>query len=143
MYLLAGRCGWLENMSNRVGIASLVLGALFAIGNYVRGDGSWNLFVWRWFGIYESLMCIFISFGLLWLFREYANVSGRFLRWCSAQSYGAYIFHMILMLALQNTTDGVWMGALGKFFFIGIVSTVISFVFTWLVRMIPGVKKVI
>lgn len=141
--VLAGRCGWLENMSNRVGIASLVLGAFFAIGNYVRGDGSWNLFVWRWFGIYESLMCIFISFGLLWLFREYANVSGRFLRWCSAQSYGAYIFHMILMLALQNATDGVWMGALGKFFFIGIVSTVISFVFTWLIRMIPGVKKVI
>ena len=112
-------------------------------GNYVRGDGAWNGFVWRWFGIYESLMCVFISFGLLWLFREYANWSGRFWRWSAEQSYGAYVFHMLLMLVLQNLTDGIWMGAFGKFLFIGVVSTVISFVFTWLVRKIPGVKKVL
>ena len=130
-------------MSNRVGVAALTLGLLFAIGNYVRGDGAWNGFVWRWFGIYESLMCVFISFGFLWLFREYANGSGRFWQWCAAQSYGAYIFHMLLMLVLQHLTDGIWMGALGKFLFIGAVSTVISFGFTWLVRLIPGVKKVL
>ena len=141
--VLAGRCGWLEKMSNSTGIASLVLGILLAIGNYVRGDGAWNGFVWRWFGIYESLMCVFISFGLIWLFREYANCSGRFRRWCAAQAYGAYVFHMLLMLVLQNATDSLWLGAFGKFLFIGIVSTVISFVFTWLVRMIPGVKNVI
>ena len=50
---------------------------------------------------------------------------------------------MILMLVLQNLTDGLWMSAFGKFFFIGVVSTVISFAFTWLVRMIPGVKRVL
>ena len=141
--VLAGRCGWIEKMSNRMGASALTIGLLFAIGNYVRGDGAWNGFVWRWFGIYESLMCVFISFGLLWLFREFANWSGRFWRWSAAQSYGAYVFHMLLMLVLQNLTDGLWMGAFGKFLFIGVVSTVISFVFTWLVRMIPGVKKVL
>ena len=50
---------------------------------------------------------------------------------------------MLLMLVLQNLTDGIWMGAFGKFLFIGVVSTVISFGFTWLVRLIPGVKKVL
>ena len=99
--------------------------------------------MWRWFGIYESLMCVFISFGLLWLFRECGNWSGRFWRWCAEQSYGAYIFHMLLMLVLQNLTDDLWLGAFGKFLFIGVVSTVVSFTFTWLVRQIPGVKKVI
>ena len=99
---------------------------------------------WIWpFGIYESLMCIFISFWLLWLFREFANWSGRFWRWCSAQAYGAYVFHLLLMLVLQFATDGLWLGAFGKFLFIGVVTTVLSFVFTWLVRMIPGVGKVI
>ena len=83
---------------------------MFAIGNYVRGDGAWNGFVWRW---------------------------------CAAQSYGAYVFHMLVMLVLQNATDSLWMGAFGKFLFIGIVSTVISFVFTWLVRTVPGVKRVL
>ena len=141
--VLAGRCGWLEKMSNCTGASSLAVGILFAIGNYIRGDGAWNGFVWRWFGIYESLMCIFISFGLLWLFREFANWNGGPWRWCAAQSYGAYVFHLLLMLVLQNATDGLWLGAFGKFLFIGIVTTVLSFVFTWLVRMIPGVRKVI
>lgn len=143
MGVLAGRCGWIEKMGRGVGAASLALGVLFAVGNYVRGDGPWSAFVWRWFGIYESLMCVFISFGLLWLFRECGNWGGRFWKWCAAQSYGAYVFHMILMLALQHAVDGVWMGAFGKFLFVGVVSTVLSFGFTWLVRLIPGVKKVL
>ena len=141
--VLAGRCGWIEKMGRGAGAASLALGVLFAVGNYVRGDGAWSGFVWRWFGIYESLMCVFISFGLLWLFRECGNWGGRFWKWCAAQSYGAYVFHMILMLALQHAVDGVWMGAFGKFLFVGVVSTVLSFGFTWLVRLIPGVKKVL
>ena len=141
--VLAGRCGWLEKMEHRVGIASLALGILLAFGNYVRGDGAWNGFVWRWFGIYESLMCVFISFGLLWLFREFANGSGSFQRWCAAQSYGAYIFHMLLMLILQNATDSLWLGAFGKFIFIAVVTTVLSFVFTWIFRLIPAVRKVL
>ena len=139
--VLAGRCGWFEKMSNPVGAASLGIGILLAVGNYVRGEGAWNGFVWRWFGIYESLMCVFISFGLLWLFREFANWGGRFWRWCAAQSYGAYVIHLPLILMLQQATDSIWMGAFGKFLFIGVISTVLSFVLTWLVRMIPGVRS--
>jgi len=47
------------------------------------------------------------------------------------------------MLVLQFATDGIWMGAFGKFVFIGVVSTIASFVFTWLLRLIPGVKSVL
>ena len=32
-------------------------------------------------------------------------------------------------------------GAFGKFMFIGVVTTIASFGLTWLLRMIPGVKK--
>ena len=141
--ILACRFKWLEKMTNGTGLATLLIGVALAAGNYLRDGGAWNAFVWKWFGIYESLMCIFISFGLLWLFRQYASASSRFLRWCAAQSYGAYVFHLLLMLVLQNAFDGVWMGAFGKFLFIGIVTTILSFVLTWLVRMIPGVKRVI
>ena len=38
--VLAGRCGWLEKMSHRVGASALAIGLLFALGNYVRGDGN-------------------------------------------------------------------------------------------------------
>ena len=141
--ILAYRFQWLKKMGNGVGLTALLIGAALAAGNYLRDGGSWNAFVWEWFGIYESLMCVFISFGLIWLFRECVSATSRFWQWCAAQSYGAYVFHLILMLVLQNAVDGVWMGAFGKFLFIGVVTTILSFLLTWIVRMIPGVKKVL
>ncbi len=141
--ILAYRFCWLDKMTNRTGVVALVIGGLLAIGNYVRQDGAWNDFVWRWFGIYESLMCVFICFGLLWLFREKVNMGNKTLSWLSAQSYGAYIFHLPLMICIQNVFDGVWMGAFGKFMFIGVVTTLLSFFLTWLLRLLPGVKRII
>ena len=141
--ILAYRFKWLDKMSNSTGFTVLLIGIALAVGNYLRDGGAWNVFVWQWFGIYESLMCVFISFGLMWLFREFVSTTSRFWQWCAAQSYGAYVFHLILMIILQNAVDSIWMGAFGKFLFIGIVTTILSFLLTWIVRMIPGVKRVL
>ena len=141
--ILAYRFQWLDKMSNGTGITALLIGVALAVGNYLRDGGPWNAFVWQWFGIYESLMCVFISFGLIWFFRQFISATSRFWQWCAAQSYGAYVFHLLLMIVLQNIVDGIWMGALGKFLFIGIVTTILAFVLTWFVRMIPGVKRVL
>ena len=65
------------------------------------------------------------------------------MKWCAAQSYGAYVFHLLLMLGIQFATDTIWMGACGKFIFIGISTTLVSYLLTWLVRMIPGMKAVL
>ena len=141
--ILAYRFQWLDKMSNSVGYMVLLIGIALAMGNYLRDGGPWDAFVWQWFGIYESLMCVFISFGLLWLFREYGSWHSKFWQWCAVQAYGAYIVHLLLMIALQNVVDGIWMGAFGKFMFIGVITTIASFGLTWLLRMIPGVKKVL
>ena len=141
--ILAYRFQWLNKMSNGTGMTALLIGIALAVGNYLRDGGPWNAFVWQWFGIYESLMCVFISFGLIWFFRQFISATSRFWQWCAAQSYGAYVFHLLLMIVLQNIVDGIWMGAFGKFLFIGIVTTILAFVLTWLVRMIPGVKRVL
>ena len=141
--ILAYRFQWLDRMGNGTGFTTLLIGVALAVGNYLRDGGAWNDFVWQWFGIYESLMCVFISFGLMWLFREFVSTTSRFWQWCAAQSYGAYVFHLLLMIVLQNVVDSIWMGAFGKFFFIGIVTTILSFLLTWIVRMITGVKRVL
>ena len=130
-------------MSNSVGFTALLIGVALAVGNYLRDGGPWNAFVWQWFGIYESLMCVFISFGLIWFFRQFICGTSKIWQWCAAQSYGAYIFHLLLMIILQNIVDGIWMGAFGKFLFIGVVTTILSFLLTWIVKMIPGVKRVL
>ena len=143
MGILAYRFQWLNKMSNSTGFTTLLIGIALAVGNYLRDGGSWNAFVWQWFGIYESLMCVFISFGLMWFFRQFVCSTSRFWQWCAAQSYGAYVFHLLLMIVLQNVVDSIWMGAFGKFLFIGIVTTILAFLLTWIVRMIPGVNRVL
>ena len=141
--ILAYRFQWLDKMSDGVGLTALLVGIALAIGNYLRDGGPWDAFVWQWFGIYESLMCVFISFGLIWFFRQFVSTTSRFWQWCAAQSYGAYVFHLLLMIVLQNVVDGIWMGAFGKFLFIGVVTTILAFLLTWVVRTIPGVKQVL
>ena len=141
--ILSYRFQWFGKMSNGTGLTALLIGVALAVGNYLRDGGPWNDFVWQWFGIYESLMCIFICFGLIWLFREFISGTSRFWQWCAAQSYGAYVFHLLLMIILQNIVDSIWMGAFGKFLFIGVVTTILAFGLTWIVKMIPGVKKVL
>ena len=143
MGVLAYRFQWFDKMSNSTGFTTLLTGVALAVGNYLRDGGPWNDFVWQWFGIYESLMCVFISFGLIWLFREFVSGTSRFWQWCAAQSYGAYVFHLLLMIVLQNVVDSIWMGAFGKFLFMGVVTTILAFLMTWIVKMIPGVKRVL
>ena len=141
--VLAYRGQWLTGMNNRTGAISLLIGSALAIGDYVRNDGAWNNFVCQWFGIYESLLCVFFSVGLLWLFREFVNGTNAFQNWCSQQAYGAYIVHLFVLLAIQNATDGIMLPGIVKFIIIGSVASVISFVVTYLLRLVPGVKKVL
>ena len=141
--ILTHRFKWLDKITNTTGYSALMIGLLFSIGIYLRDGGWWNDFVATWFGIYESLLCVFISFGLLWLFRRYFNGTSAFMQWCAAQSYGAYIVHLLLMIGLQFMVDDVWMGAFGKFVFIGTVTTIESFLLIWLLRKIPGVKTIL
>lgn len=141
--VLAYRGQWLTKMDNRIGAVSLLIGSALAIGDYVRNDGEWNNFVYQWFGIYESLLCVFFSVGLLWLFREFVNGTNAFQNWCSQQAYGAYIVHLFVLLAVQNATDGLALPGIVKFLIIGSVASVISFIVTYLLRLIPGVKKVL
>ena len=141
--VLAYRGQWLTEINNRTGAISLLIGSALAIGDYVRNDGEWNNFVCQWFGIYESLLCVFFSVGLLWLFREFVNGTNAFQNWCSQQAYGAYIVHLFVLLAVQNMTDSLVLPGIVKFFIIGSVASVISFIVTYLLRLIPGVKKIL
>lgn len=141
--VLAYRGQWLTEMKNRTGAISLLIGSALAIGDYVRNDGAWNNFVYQWFGIYESLLCVFFSVGLLWLFREFVNGTNDFQNWCSQQAYGAYIVHLFALLAVQNATDSIMLPGIVKFLIIGSVASIVSFVVTYLFRLIPGVKKVL
>lgn len=131
--LLASHRSALENISDKSGITCLAAGLLLAAGNYLRAGGAWDGFVTKWFGFYESLMCVSISFGLVWLFRRCFNGSNSFTRWCCARAYTVYIIHLPLMVALQFATDGMISRPIPEFFFIAVCTTVLSFGLAYLI----------
>ena len=141
--VLCYRFQWLDNMKNNTGTISLGAGIALVIGNYLREGGAWDDFVSEWFGIYESLLCVFISFGILWAFRECVNRTNGWWEWCARQSYGAYIFHLFILLAIQYATDSIQLPGMAKFLLIGVLTSVFSFFFTGLIRKLPLVKRVI
>ena len=135
--VLAGRGDRFNKMTKGVGLTSLILGLLLCAGNYLRGNGAWNGFVNKWFGVYESLLCVFLCLGLVWLFRTVGNWSGKFWQWSAAQAFGAYIIHLFVLLIVENLLDSIWLGAVGKYLLVLALATTGSFVITWLFRLIP------
>ena len=141
--IISYRYQWFDRIKNSTGLCALVIGIALMIGNLLRDNGPWNDFVTEWFGIYESLFCVFFCFGLLWFIGKYANHTNHFLNWCAQQSYGAYVIHLFVLLGIQYATDQVQAVGIIKFLFIGTLTTILSFYLTSLIRKIPGVKRVI
>lgn len=141
--VMAGCYDWFEKMTDTLGCGLLIVGILFCIGNYLRGDGFWGGFVYNWFGFYESFLCVTFCVGLVWLFKNAANWSSGFWRWTSCQTFGAYIVHLFVLLIIENLLDKIWLGSVGKYIAVVILSVTASFCFAWALRKIPGVRKIL
>lgn len=142
--IIAFRQNWFSRMPRMVGLITLIVGLVLAVASWFRGDNALGQYFGPYWQIYSSFMGVLLCFGLIWLFREVFDQSNQFMKWCSAQAYGAYVVHLLLMLGFQNLTDKLYLGGgIEKFLFIGLCCTILSFAFTWLLRLIPGVKKVL
>lgn len=141
--IAAYRFRWLDKMDNMTGAVSLSIGLSMAIGNYLRDGGAWNDFVNDYFGMYESIMCVFISTGLVWAFREWCDHTSRLIGTMAKLSYGAYVLHLFILIFIQNITDPIEMNVFCKFIVISVITIALSYFCTWILRKIPGVKKVL
>lgn len=137
--LVSYRCGWVEKLPNKKGIIFLTLGMILGAGIFLTN----GLYFSKWFTIYESFLSINLGIGLIWFFREYVNYKSKFFQWCSKQTLGAYIFHAFIMYGYELVFDSILMNAYAKYFCVGLLTVVTSFMFTYLIRKIPIVAKVI
>ena len=140
--VLLSRWKGLGPLTDRTGALSLGIGLVFVLLNVCR-TGALHEFIQTYFGLFESFLCVFLSVGLLWLFRKVAHGSNGFLRWCSGQAYGAYVFHLFILVALQQLMDSLVLDVHAKFLLLGLLATLLSFGFTWLLKLLPGVKRVL
>ena len=140
--VLLSRWKGLGPLTDRTGALSLGIGLVFVLLNVCR-TGALHDFIQTYFGLFESFLCVFLSVGLLWLLRKVAHGSNGFLRWCSGQAYGAYVFHLFILVALQQLMDSLALDVHAKFLLLGLLATLLSFGFTWLLKLLPGVKRVL
>jgi len=105
------------------------------------GTGSQNaFFMWEY---REGLLCVGGCIGLLAFFKTYFNRTGRIMQVLSENTYGTYILHVPVVVALQYAFDPVHAGAFTLFVIVSILSIPGAFLVSFFVRLIPGVKRVL
>ncbi|WP_319482945.1 acyltransferase family protein [uncultured Draconibacterium sp.] len=105
------------------------------------GGGTWQSFAWA---IWEQLVCVAMIIGLFGMAKKYFNRQGGLAKQLSASAYGVYIIHPPVIVAISALFIG-WqdINQLLKFIVLAPVALVACFTLAWLIRQVPGVKKVV
>ena len=105
------------------------------------GGGTWQSFAWA---IWEQLVCVAMIIGLLGIGKKYFNKQGALAQQLSNSAYGVYIIHTPVIVGLSALFVG-WqsINQLLKFIVLAPVALLACFTVAWLIRQVPGVKKVV
>lgn len=143
--IIACRKNWFQTMKKETGFIALIIGVLLAIVVYIAPQNSVMMkFLNESWWLYEAFLGIFLSWGLIILFREFFNVTNRTFHILAENSYAAYIFQGPIVIALQYNLDGIHLiNAFGKFATVAILSVVITYLVSIVVRKIPYLKKIL
>jgi len=150
--ILAYRGDWLRRLPTATGMVWLAIGAIAAIGFYVyrlllteslpdivdHGGESWRSLV---FCIWEALVLAGLGVGLLVLLRERLNrAPGKWLGTLVGAAFGAYIFHLYIVIGLQAGLDAVMVGPFIKFLIVTLIAVILSFGIAHLAKKAPGLR---
>lgn len=141
--IFAYTCSFLESVSTPRNILWLVPGLgiyiITVVQLYSTGSQS-AYFLWEY---RQALLCIGVCIGLLALFRAFFNRTWRIMQLLAENVFGAYIFHVPVVVALQYAFDTVQAGAFTLFVIVSLLSILGSFLISVLVRYIPGMKRIL
>jgi glucan biosynthesis protein C len=151
--ILAYRGDWLRKLPTAAGMVWLGIGATAAVGYYVYrlllteslpdlvdlGGKSWRSLV---FCTWEALVLAGLGVGLLVLLRDRLNrAPGKWLGALVGAAFGAYIFHLYVVIGLQAGLDAVALAPFIKFLIVTLIATILSFGIAHLAKKAPGVSR--
>ena len=88
-------------------------------------------------------MAVGLLVAALGLFESRINREGPVWRFLARQSYGVFLIHVIVVTFVAYGLHGLDWPALAKFVLLAAIAVPLSFAISWLIRLIPGVNKVI
>ncbi len=147
--IIAYRGDWLRRLPTATGMTWLGIGLTASAARYAHdlGGSRWMPSLpWAIEGIvmstWEAFICVGLSVGLLVLFRERFNGQpGRLLSAMSGAAYAAYVFHLLVVVALQFSLVEVPLPPFAKFALVALAGVAISFALGHLQRRVLGAKR--
>lgn len=150
---VAERYGWLEAVKRRHALpwlvalvvaipllpVALVVGEAMGQTQFATGFSLPAVFYAFW----EPVVAWGVIAGSLWYFQLRWGERDRRWGFLSRQSYGAFIVHPPVIVALALAMEPVTMPAIVKFVVLTISGTAISFVLAWAIRKLPLVRHIV
>jgi peptidoglycan/LPS O-acetylase OafA/YrhL len=147
--VVAYRNDWLLGLPSSIGYRWLAVGVLGAAVFVACDIAGWSFFSVGGqdlravlYPLWEALTCFGLCFGLPTLFRERLDWRSPFLGRLSVASYGVYVLHLPLVVALQYSMAHLALSAAGKFLVVGALAVPLSFLLVLLLRRWPPARKV-
>lgn len=148
----AWRGDWFRAMPANAGLLWLGVGLIASTGVYVAyAVGPWkdlmavggpnlpSLLRSAW----ETVIAVGLSVGLIVAFREMFSQDHPMLGILAAASFGAYILHPTIVIALQAGIIGLALPAFVKFAFVAVAGTLLAFWLAHLSSNVPGLRAVL
>ena len=151
------RGGWFERLPQRIAsrwaVATLLLSlpllaVLIATGGALDHDterysGGFN-FVSAGKSLWEALVCVGMSFGLIALYRQCFNRQGRSAKFLSDNAFAVYLFHPPVIIALAILLHSVAAPPLVKAALLTACAAVVTFTLSALVfRRLPILSRIL
>ncbi|NQU84857.1 MAG: acyltransferase family protein [Mariniphaga sp.] len=95
------------------------------------------------YAVWEQLLGFSLIIGLFGLFKKWFNCQGKFAQKLSDSAYGVYLFHTPVIIGISAIFMNFNIPQLLKFIVLSPVALLACFFVAWLVKQIPGVKKVL
>ena len=150
--VVAYRGDWFRKMPTADGLIWLIVGLIASGGIYVAyalglwsellaggGNGLPSLIRSSW----ETVIAVSLSLGLIIAFRELFDHSNRLLEAMAAASFGAYILHPAIVVALQTAIADLTLSAFVKFAIVSVLGTAVAFGIAHMARKVPGIRAVL
>ena len=153
----AGRYDWFTKFPYKTGrrwfISAISLGVILWVVLMITGgalEGGFDIYkgglTWQSaaYAVWESFISVAVGIGLITLFREKHNKQSKLIKTMSDNSFGVYMFHAPIIIAVSLALVEIELHPLVKFLVAAAIGIPLSFLLSnYLFRRIPGLKKVL
>jgi surface polysaccharide O-acyltransferase-like enzyme len=138
--LIAHRKGWFSALTVRQG-GGLVMALLAGAPMLALSSTSGPVYLVSVFC--EQVFAIGVIMALLVLFRTRINGTGRFSRFASGQAFAVYVIHPLILVAVARLIAPLAAPGVVKFAALAVIAVPVCWAAAYLLRRVPGVRRVL